>query len=209
MHLIITGGTSYIGRRLVQMALRQGHGVTLLGTDRPIPGMQAAVPWRLGEPIPERARSPPADAVIHLAHIWHATGAENDDTNLIDTTAGAPPRKPGADVHYAGPLAMGMRSDRFGEVKGAPGLHAGRWRGACRAIPARNPTLTIMANADRIGTALAAAWRALAPASAFTPPRAKPVPPAASRRQWRPRGMTVLPPATARPPSCCRARAAS
>ncbi len=66
--------------------------------------------------------------------------------------------QPGADFHYGGPLAMGRLSDSFGEIKGAPGLHVVDGA-AFPTMPARNPTLTIMANADRIGTALAAAWR--------------------------------------------------
>ena len=67
--------------------------------------------------------------------------------------------QPGADVHYAGPLAMGEISDRLGEIKGAPGLHCVDGA-ALPTMLARNPTLTIMANADRIGTALAEAWKA-------------------------------------------------
>jgi choline dehydrogenase-like flavoprotein len=66
--------------------------------------------------------------------------------------------QPGADVHYAGPLAMGRHSDRLGEIHGAPGVHIVDGA-ALPGVPARNPTLTIMANADRIGTALATAWR--------------------------------------------------
>lgn len=66
--------------------------------------------------------------------------------------------QPGADFHYGGPLAMGRLSDPLGEIKGAPGLHVVDGA-AFPSMPARNPTLTIMANADRIGTALAAAWR--------------------------------------------------
>ena len=65
--------------------------------------------------------------------------------------------QPGAEAHYAGPLAMGRLSDRLGEIAGAPGLHAVDGA-ALPGMPARNPTLTIMANADRIGTALAARW---------------------------------------------------
>lgn len=66
--------------------------------------------------------------------------------------------QPGADVHYAGPLAMGERSDTLGQIKGAPGLYC--VDGAVLpSMAARNPTLTIMANADRIGTALAQAWK--------------------------------------------------
>jgi nucleoside-diphosphate-sugar epimerase len=33
MHIILTGGTGYIGRCVLQIALRQGHRVTLLGAD--------------------------------------------------------------------------------------------------------------------------------------------------------------------------------
>ena len=64
---------------------------------------------------------------------------------------------PGADAHYAGSLAMGRHADALGEVKGAPGLHVVDGA-ALPTMPARNPTVTIMANADRIGAALAAAW---------------------------------------------------
>jgi len=66
--------------------------------------------------------------------------------------------QPGADFHYGGPLAMGRRSDKVGEVNGAPGLHVVDGA-AFPTMPARNPTLTIMANANRIGRALAAAWK--------------------------------------------------
>jgi choline dehydrogenase-like flavoprotein len=67
--------------------------------------------------------------------------------------------QPGAEVHYGGSLAMGQRTSVNGEVVGAPGLHA--VDGAVLpAMPARHPTLTIMANAERIGTELAAAWKA-------------------------------------------------
>ena len=53
MHILITGGTSYIGRRLASLALRQGHSVTLLGTDRTMPGLARAIPWRLGASVPD------------------------------------------------------------------------------------------------------------------------------------------------------------
>lgn len=66
--------------------------------------------------------------------------------------------QPGADVHYAGPLAMGQRSNHLGEINGAPGVHVVDGA-ALPTMAARNPTLTIMANADRIATALATAWR--------------------------------------------------
>ncbi len=86
MRIIITGGTGYLGDRVVQIALRQGHRVTLLGADHSM-GAQRAVPWRLADPVPETLWSEPADAIIHLAHLWHAPGPEADDVNVSGTAA--------------------------------------------------------------------------------------------------------------------------
>jgi nucleoside-diphosphate-sugar epimerase len=84
MHIVITGGTGYIGRRVVQMALQQGRRVTMLGHPT---GKERAIPWRLGDAVPDAAWSPPADAVIHLAHVWHRSGPEDDDVNIGGTAA--------------------------------------------------------------------------------------------------------------------------
>lgn len=67
--------------------------------------------------------------------------------------------RPGGDIHYAGTLPM--RSDpaigetsASGEVKGMDGVYV--VDGACMPIlPAKSHTLTIMANADRIGNLIA------------------------------------------------------
>ena len=64
--------------------------------------------------------------------------------------------EPGADAHYAGVLPMGgegpFASGAFGEI--AAGLHV--VDGACLpGLSATHPTLTIMANATRIGEAVA------------------------------------------------------
>jgi choline dehydrogenase-like flavoprotein len=66
--------------------------------------------------------------------------------------------QPGADAHYAGTLPMGgsgpIATTRSGELRGCPGLFIAD--GACLPhLPATHPTLTIMANADRIGHELA------------------------------------------------------
>ncbi|MCD4527780.1 MULTISPECIES: GMC oxidoreductase [Pseudomonas] len=67
--------------------------------------------------------------------------------------------KPGTDIHYAGTLPMHARpevgqTDSLGEVAGLPGVHV--VDGACLPIlTEKSHTLTIMANADRIGRALA------------------------------------------------------
>ncbi len=66
--------------------------------------------------------------------------------------------QPGADAHYAGTLPMGgsgpVATTMSGELRGSPGLFIAD--GACLPrLPATHPTLTIMANADRIGHDLA------------------------------------------------------
>jgi nucleoside-diphosphate-sugar epimerase len=120
MDIIITGGTSYIGRRLARMALRQGHRITLLGSDRPIAGAQRAIPWRLGEPVPDLAWSQPVDAVIHLAHVWHATGPENDDINLSGTAVLLAAARRARVPRFLFASSLSARADalnRYGRVK--------------------------------------------------------------------------------------------
>jgi ferredoxin len=62
---------------------------------------------------------------------------------------------PGTDVHYAGTMPMSDhpsrgQTDVLGEVAGLPGVHV--VDGACLpSLPAKAHTLTVMANADRIG----------------------------------------------------------
>ena len=85
-HLIITGGTGYIGRRVVELALARGQLVTLLGK-RPGPTGTRHVHWKLGEPLPKGAIDPamPAEAqgLIHLAHDW----ASEETLNVGGTLA--------------------------------------------------------------------------------------------------------------------------
>lgn len=65
---------------------------------------------------------------------------------------------PGSDAHPGATLPMGgagpAATDYQGEVAGLPGLYVVDGSGL-PALSARHPTLTIMANADRIGRALA------------------------------------------------------
>lgn len=67
--------------------------------------------------------------------------------------------RPGGDIHYAGSLPMRDRpvigeTTSLGEVKGMEGVYV--VDGACLPIlPAKSHTLTIMANADRIGNSIA------------------------------------------------------
>lgn len=65
---------------------------------------------------------------------------------------------PGADAHPAGTLPMGAAGPAAtaanGEMNGAPGVFIADGA-ALPVLSARHPTLTIMANADRLGRALA------------------------------------------------------
>lgn len=71
--------------------------------------------------------------------------------------------RPGGDIHYAATLPMRDKPVRgetssLGEVKGLDGVYV--VDGACLPIlPAKSHTLTIMANADRIGSLIAMAAR--------------------------------------------------
>lgn len=67
--------------------------------------------------------------------------------------------KPGSDIHYAASLPMRAsplpgETDPFGELAGMPGVHVVDGA-SLSTLPAKSHTLTIMANADRIGTHLA------------------------------------------------------
>ena len=69
--------------------------------------------------------------------------------------------KVGDDVHYAGTVPMRTsprigEADSHGEVQGLPGVYVVDGS-ALTALPPKVHTLTIMANADRIATAIAAA----------------------------------------------------
>ncbi len=73
MHVLVTGGSGYVGRFLVGGLRDAGHRVTLLGRG---PG---AHPWSLADPSPAL---PAADALVHAAldHVPGAyRGGEGDD----------------------------------------------------------------------------------------------------------------------------------
>jgi nucleoside-diphosphate-sugar epimerase len=77
-HIIVTGGTGYIGSRLVEMAVASGCNITVLGR-HPLRrrGIARSIQWTLGEPLPATAIDAeiPADAqaLLHLAHDWKNT----------------------------------------------------------------------------------------------------------------------------------------
>lgn len=72
-YLIITGGTGYIGERLIKHAIAAGIKVTILGrSNSGLPSETNFVRWSLGDSVPRNAiqGAPHLTALIHLAHDW-------------------------------------------------------------------------------------------------------------------------------------------
>lgn len=82
-HIIITGGSGYIGARLAQLAEAQGKIVFMLGRSGTANHHSAV--WKLGEGLPPLPVAVPwaNTAVIHLAHQWKDN--EEESINLKGT----------------------------------------------------------------------------------------------------------------------------
>jgi choline dehydrogenase-like flavoprotein len=89
-----------------------------------------------------------------LRKIWRRLGAW-----MLPGTELAPP---GGDGHYAGPFGMGQEAEHgttmFGQMNAAPGVYIVDGA-AIPTLPSKHITLTIMANADRIGRHLATLYQ--------------------------------------------------
>ncbi len=86
MILAVTGGTGFVGRRLLRVAAAQGHHVSAL-TRSPQPA-QLGVTWVSGTLADPGALCDGADAVIHLAGVVNArTRAEFDTGNVAGTAS--------------------------------------------------------------------------------------------------------------------------
>jgi choline dehydrogenase-like flavoprotein len=90
------------------------------------------------------------EVIRQLRKIWWRLGA----LMLPGTSLAVP----GSDVHYAGPFGMGLHTvygtTMWGELNAVPGIYVVDG-GALPTLPSKCATLTIMANADRIGRHLA------------------------------------------------------
>jgi nucleoside-diphosphate-sugar epimerase len=90
-HLIVTGGGGYIGRAVVSEAIATGLRITALSRDgSSLPANVRHLTWNIGVPIPEEALdptlAPDAQALVHLAHDWTDTSAD-DNINLAGAVA--------------------------------------------------------------------------------------------------------------------------
>jgi len=115
-HLIITGGTGYLGTALVACALEQGRAVTLLGRRAGPLGTQHRR-WMLGEPLPAEIDTQDA-ALVHLAHDWRA----GDYANVAGTAllfASAEAAGVASRVFVSSQSARNDALNRYGRMKWA------------------------------------------------------------------------------------------
>lgn len=101
-------------------------------------------------------RTDRSDALLRLA--FRQLGRTMRQLGALPVPGATQLLEPGSDAHPAGTLPMGgtgpAATETDGQLRGAPGLYV--VDGACLpSLSARHPTLTIMANADRIGRRLA------------------------------------------------------
>ncbi len=89
-HVVVTGGTGYLGRALVETALARGMWVTNLSRSAPpddlYDGRFRHFQWHMDEQPPAPALTagdgfPEPKAIIHLAHDW-TTGADGSRRNV-------------------------------------------------------------------------------------------------------------------------------
>lgn len=92
MHILVTGGSGFVGRHVVSLALRGGHAVTIW-TRRPpaAEGVGAArrIAADLGRPesVAAALAQAPPDAVVHAAALMKGPRAELDAVNVEGTRA--------------------------------------------------------------------------------------------------------------------------
>jgi nucleoside-diphosphate-sugar epimerase len=87
MKLAITGGTGFVGARLLKLALREGHSVRAL-TRRPQPSAEgiAWIEGRLEQPASLRRLVENSDAVIHVAGVISAPDRRAFEAGNVDGT---------------------------------------------------------------------------------------------------------------------------
>lgn len=83
-HIIVTGGSGYIGRCVAEAALARGCSVTILSRRATgLPQGATHQAWALGDKLPEASLNlalPASEqAIIHLAHDWGNPGMTADD----------------------------------------------------------------------------------------------------------------------------------
>ena len=88
-HVIVAGGSGYIGKCVVSRLRAMGCQVTVLGRNPYNPDNDSGIrhiSWSLENQLPEdlfaaTQNLPAADAVIYLSHDWNTRGKVDEDTN--------------------------------------------------------------------------------------------------------------------------------
>ncbi|HUO22891.1 MAG TPA: NAD-dependent epimerase/dehydratase family protein [Caulobacteraceae bacterium] len=165
--LAVTGASGYIGRRLAELAVRQGWTVVTLGRGRPpFPGLRH-FPFDLADPILPRWPTPPT-AFVHLACDTSGLDADRLDLPTARLLAQAFADSPTRLVFASSQTASHAAPTPYGRAKAAvedilrpsgaiiirPGLvyggqSAGLW-GAIRKIVAFAPVLPALIPAPQV-----------------------------------------------------------
>lgn len=122
MQIVVTGGSGYIGARLVRTLAARGARVTVLAR-RPLLAAPGVVhrPWSLGEEVPAGALDG-VHAVIHLAHQWNSAGPLAEDVNVTGTRLLITAARAAGVDRFVFASTVSARSDalnRYGRLKAA------------------------------------------------------------------------------------------
>jgi uncharacterized protein YbjT (DUF2867 family) len=90
--VFVTGGTGYIGRRLIPVLLERGHSVTALarpGSEGRLPDGAAAVSGNALDAESFAGRVPPADTFVQLVGVAHPSPAKAAQFESVDFASAA------------------------------------------------------------------------------------------------------------------------
>lgn len=105
-HVFVTGGTGYLGRRVIPELLRRGHRVRALvrpGSERRLPEGAAAVPGDALAAASFADRVPPADTFLQLVGVPHPSPAKAAlfrSVDLASALAGVEVAAQGGIAHF-------------------------------------------------------------------------------------------------------------
>ncbi len=87
MQVFVSGGTGYIGQRLIRLLVDRGHRVSALvrpGSERKVPSAATAVPGNALDASTFADRIAPADTFVHLVGVSHPAPWKEHEFRAID-----------------------------------------------------------------------------------------------------------------------------